>query len=134
MKTVKIMALVAALFASHNAQADAAHSEAKVTPLMRQPLPDYPGKEGVLITVEYAPGYVGGAHRHPGPLFIYVLQGSIEMQMARGELRGLRSGDTFYEDSKDVHGVGRNVSQTEPAKLLVFMVKDPNAPVVLPAQ
>ena len=132
MKTVSLMALVAALFTSTDVRADGGHSDAKVTALMQQPLPDYPGKEGVLATVEYAPGYVGEAHRHPGPLFIYVLQGSIEMQMTHGELRTLKPGDTFYDDPKETHGVGRNVSKTEPAKLLVFMVKDRNAPVVLP--
>lgn len=132
MKTVSIIALVAALFASGNLHADGEHSGAKVTPLMRQPLPDYPGKEGVLAAVEYAPGYVGAPHRHPGHAFVYVVQGSVEMQMERGELRTLMPGDTFYENPKETHSVGRNVSKTAPAKLLVFFVADQAKPLVLP--
>src|SRR5438874_8488525 len=76
MKTVSIMALVAALFASSDAYADGA----KVTTLMRQPLHDYPGKEAVLAAVEYAPGHDDAAHRHPGHVFVYVVEGAVEMR------------------------------------------------------
>jgi len=131
MKTVSTLALLAALFAADSLYGDEGHG-AKVTTLMRQPLPGYPGKEGVLIAVEYAPGHDDAAHRHPGPLFVYVLEGKVEMQLQGGELRTLEAGDTLYEDPKDTHGVGRNVSKTKPAKLLVFSVKDQNAPLVLP--
>jgi quercetin dioxygenase-like cupin family protein len=126
------MAFLAALFASGNLYADGEHSGAKVTTLMRQPLPDYPGKEGVLVAVEYAPGHDDAAHRHAGHVFVYVLEGTVEMQVEGGELRTLNPGDTFYEDPKGTHGVGRNVSRTKPAKLLVFFVKDQNVPLVLP--
>jgi quercetin dioxygenase-like cupin family protein len=126
------MALAATLFASGNLYADGADSGAKVTTLMRQPLPDYPGTEGVLVAVEFVPGHVDAAHRHPGHVFVYVLEGSVEMQVEGGELHTLKPGDTFYEDPKDTHPVGQNVSKTEPAKLLVFFVTDRNAPLVLP--
>jgi len=131
-RVVASMALTAALFAPANLHADAGDSSAKVTPLMRQPLPDSPGKDGVLITVEFAPGHVDPVHRHPGHAFIYVLEGSVEMQMEGGELHTLKPGDTFYENPKLTHSVGRNVSKTQPAKLLVFFVADRNAPLVLP--
>jgi quercetin dioxygenase-like cupin family protein len=126
------VALAATLFASADLYAHEEDSGAKVTTLMRQPLPDYPGKEGVLVTVEFAPGHVDAPHRHPGHVFVYVLEGSVEMQMEGGELQTLKPGDTFYENPKDTHPVGRNVSKTEPAKLLVFFVTDQNAPLVLP--
>ncbi len=126
--------LIAALFLSGNVYADGGASGAKVTTLMRQPLPDYPGKDGVLVTVEFAPGHVDAAHRHPGHVFVYVLEGSVEMQMEGGDLYTLKPGDTFYENPKDTHPVGRNVSKTEPAKLLVFFVADQNVPLVLPPQ
>jgi quercetin dioxygenase-like cupin family protein len=132
MKGVAYFALIAALLLSGNVYADGADSGAKVTTLMRQALPDYPGKEGVLVTVEFAPGHVDAAHRHPGHVFVYVLEGSVEMQMEGGELYTLKPGDTFYENPKDTHPVGRNVSKTEPAKLLVFFVTDENVPLVLP--
>jgi len=132
MKTVSMMALVATFLASGNLYADGAHDGAKVTPLMQQPLADYPGKEGLMVTVEFAPGHVDAAHRHPGHVFVYVLEGTIEMQVEGGELRTLRRGDTFYENPKDIHPVGRNVSDTQPAKLLVFFITEQGVPLVLP--
>jgi quercetin dioxygenase-like cupin family protein len=121
-------ALIAALFFSGNAYADAG---AKVTTLMRQPLANHPGKDGILVSVEFAPGHVDAAHRHPGHVFVYVLEGSVEMQMEGGELQTLRAGDTFYENPRDTHPVGRNVSKTQSAKLLVFFIADQNVPLVL---
>jgi len=129
---VAAMALAATLFASGNLHGDEGHSSVKVTTLMRQPLPDYPGKDGVLVAVEFAPGHVDAAHRHPGHVFVYVLEGSVEMQMEGGELQTLKPGDTFYENPQDTHPVGRNVSKTQPAKLLVFFIADQKVPLVLP--
>jgi len=131
---VASLALAAALFASGDLHAHGADAGAKVTPLMRQPLADHPGKDGVLAMVEFAPGHVDAAHRHPGHVFVYVLEGTVEMQVEGGELHTLKPGDTFYENPKDTHPVGRNVSKTEPAKLLVFFVTDQNTPLVLPPQ
>ena len=132
MKAVSMVVLAAAVLASGDLHADGAHAGAKVTTLMQQPLPDYPGKDGVLAVVEFAPGHVDAPHRHPGHLFVYVLEGSIEMQMEGGELQTLKPGETFYENPGQTHGVGRNVSKTEPAKLLVFFIADQNVPLVLP--
>jgi len=129
---LKNIASAAALLASGGLHADGDHSGAKVTALMRQPLSDHPGKDGVLVAVEFAPGHVDQAHRHPGHAFVYVLEGAVEMQMEGGELHTLKPGDTFYENPKDTHPVGRNVSQTQPAKLLVFFIADQNVPLVLP--
>jgi quercetin dioxygenase-like cupin family protein len=125
-------ALLVALLLSPHVHADGGDAGAKVTTLMRQPLPDYPGKDGVLVTVEFAPGHVDAAHRHPGHVFVYVLEGSVEMQVEGGALHTLKPGDTFYESPEDTHPVGRNVSKTEPAKLLVFFVTEQNVPPVLP--
>jgi quercetin dioxygenase-like cupin family protein len=134
--TLRMLALsavaAAASLAAGDLDADGRRPDAKVTSLMRRPLEGLPGKEGVLARVEYPAGYVGAEHRHPGPLFVYVLSGSVEMQMSGGQRRTLETGDTFYEDPRHDHGVGRNVSSTEPAELLVFAIKDPNAPLVLP--
>jgi quercetin dioxygenase-like cupin family protein len=125
-------ALLAALLLPGAVQADGAHGGVKVAPLMRQALAELPGKDGVLITVEFAPGHVDAAHRHPGHAFVYVLEGTVEMQMEGGELRTLKPGDAFYENPKDNHLVGRNLSKTQPARLLVFFVTDRNAPLVQP--
>ena len=106
--------------------------EAKVTPLLSKDIKEFPGKEGVMITVEYPPGAVDAVHRHNAHAFIYVLEGSIVMQLKGQEEVTLKPGDTFYEGPDDVHTVGRNASKTEPAKFVVFFVKDKGAPILVP--
>ena len=106
--------------------------EAKVTPLFSKDLADFPGKEGLMITVEYPPGSTDPIHRHNAHGFIYVLEGSIVMQVRGGKEVTLKPGQTFYEGPDDVHVVGRNASQTKPAKFVVFFVKDKGAPIVVP--
>ena len=108
--------------------------EAKVTQRMSKDLTDIPGREGLMLTVEYPPGSSDPVHRHNAHGFIYVLEGSIVMQVRGGKEVTLTAGQTFYEGPSDVHVVGRNASQTKPAKFLVFFVKDKGAPVLMPAK
>ena len=108
--------------------------EAKVAPLFSKDLTDLPGKEGVMITVEYPPGSIDPIHRHNAHAFVYVLEGSIVMQVRGGKEVTLTPGQTFYEGPNDVHTVGRNASQTQPAKFVVFFVKDKGAPILVPAK
>jgi quercetin dioxygenase-like cupin family protein len=107
--------------------------EAKVTELFSKDLTDFPGKEGLMITVEYPPGSSDPIHRHNAHAFVYVLEGSIVMQVRGGKEVTLTPGQTFYEGPSDVHVVGRNASQTKPAKFVVLLVKDKGAPVFVPA-
>src|SRR5499433_658360 len=106
--------------------------QAKVTDLLSKDLPNLPGKEGLMITVEYPPGNVDPIHRHNANGFIYVLEGTIVMQVRGGKETTVTAGQTFYEGPEDVHVVGRNASKTEPAKFIVLLVKDKGAPVVVP--
>jgi len=106
--------------------------EAKVTPLLSKDLTGIPGKEGLMIAVEYPPGSSDPVHRHNAHGFIYVLEGSIVMQVRGGKEVTLTAGQTFYEGPDDVHVVGRNASKTEPAKFIVFLVKEKGAPVLIP--
>ena len=108
--------------------------EAKVTPLMSEVLTDISGKEGLMITVEYAPGGSSPIHRHNAHAFVYVLEGSIVMQVKGGKEVTLTPGQTYYEGPNDIHVVSRNASNTEPAKFLVVLVKDKGAPVVVPVK
>jgi quercetin dioxygenase-like cupin family protein len=101
-----------------------------VTPLLTQPLPDLAGKEVLMITVEYPPGAADPVHRHDAHGFIYVLEGTIVMQVKGGKEVTLTRGQTFYEGPSDVHVVGRNASSTKPAKFLVLLVKKEGAPVL----
>ena len=106
--------------------------EAKLTDLMSKDLPNLPGKEGLMFIVDYPPGSVDPIHRHNANAFIYVLEGSIVMQVRGGKEVTLTSGQTFYEGPDDVHVVGRNASKTKPAKFVLVMVKDKGAPVLVP--
>jgi quercetin dioxygenase-like cupin family protein len=114
--------------------APAVADEPEVTPLMGQDLAGLPGKEGVMLTVEYAPGASSAKHRHNAHTFVYVLEGSIVMQVAGGESVTLGPGRTFYESPDDIHLVSKNASDSQPAKFLVFFVKDKGAPPVVPVQ
>jgi len=107
--------------------------EANVTPLFSKDLANLPGKEGLTLMVEYPPGSADPIHRHNANAFVYVLEGSIAMQVRGGKEVTLTTGQTFYEGPDDVHVIGRNASQTKPAKFVVFMVKEKGAPAFVPA-
>jgi quercetin dioxygenase-like cupin family protein len=107
--------------------------DAKVTELFSKDLTNLPGKEGLMIIVDYPPGSVDAIHRHNAHAFVYVLEGSIMMQVRGGKEVTLTPGQTFYEGPDDVHVVGRNASKTKPAKFVVVFVKDKGAPVLVPA-
>ena len=106
--------------------------EAKVTSLMSKDLKDFPGKEGLMIAVEYPPGATDPIHRHNAHAFVYVLEGSIVMQLKGGKEVTLTPGQTFYEGPDDVHIVGRSADKNKPAKFIVFLVKNKGAPVLVP--
>jgi quercetin dioxygenase-like cupin family protein len=108
--------------------------EAKVTPLMTKELADMPGKEALMILVEYPPGSSDPVHRHNAHAFVYVLEGTVVMQVKGGKPVTLTPGQTFYEGPDDVHIVGRNASSTKPAKFVVLLLKKQGAPVLVPAQ
>ena len=106
----------------------------KVTPLLSRDLTEFPGKEGTMITVMYPPGASEPIHRHNAHVFVYVLQGSVVMQVRGGKELTLTVGQTFYEGPNDIHIVGRNASKTEPAKFIAFFIKDKGAPTHLPTK
>jgi quercetin dioxygenase-like cupin family protein len=109
-------------------------AEAVVNELMTKALANVPGKEGTMLIVTYPPGSKDPVHRHNASAFVYVLEGTIVMQVKGGKEVTLHPGETFFEGPKDVHIVGRNASTTEPAKFLVVLVKDQGAPVLVPVK
>jgi quercetin dioxygenase-like cupin family protein len=122
--SVPVFLIAAALFAQ----------DAQVTPLMSKDLPEFPGKEGLMITVVYPPGASDPIHRHNAHAFVYVLEGTVVMQVKGGKEITLTPGQSFYEGPNDIHVVGRNASTTKPAKLLVLLVKNKDAPVLIPVK
>ena len=103
------------------------------TALFQTDLPDIEGREAVVLEVVYPPGVASASHRHNAHTFVYVLEGTVEMQVAGGELLKLVAGQTFYETPDNIHSVSRNASDTEPAKILVVFIKQEGAPMTVPA-
>src|SRR5262245_36795851 len=128
--TTKLVALILLCLMTGTAVAQ----EPKVTPLMSKDLAETAGREVLAITVEHAPGGSSHVHRHNAHAFVYVLEGSVVMQLRGGEQVTLTPGQTFYEGPDDVHVVDRNASSTQPAKFLVFMIKNKGAPALVPAE
>jgi quercetin dioxygenase-like cupin family protein len=124
--TIKLVALVLLCLMTRTAVAQ----EPKVTSLMSKDLPEHPGREALMITVEHAPGGSSAIHRHNA----HVLEGSVVMQLKGGQQVTLTPGQSFYEGPDDVHVVDRNASGTQPAKFLVLLIKDKGAPALVPAQ
>ena len=135
MSTLRILgtALVLA-FGSQPIESAHAAESAVVTPLMLKDLADVPGKEMVMLMVDYPPGAVDPIHRHDAYAFVYVLEGTIVEQVRGGKEVTLAPGQTFYEGPDDVHTVGRNASATEPAKFVVVLLKKKGVDAVLPAE
>ncbi len=133
--TTTLVALVLLSLMTGTAMAQQAKAQhAKVTSLMSKDLPENPGKEALMIMVEYPPGSSDPIHRHNAHALVYVLEGSIVMQVKGGKQVTLTPGQTFYEGPDDVHVVGRNASKTKPAKFVVFLIKDKGAPVLVPVE
>ena len=133
MKKCRLSALCTVLFAS-NALLPYPVAAAEVAVLFKQELADMVGKTGQLVTVEFAPGEASASHRHNAHTFVYVLEGSVVMQVQGGEEETLVAGQTFYENPDDIHAVAKNASDTEPAKFLVLFIKDTGAPVTVPVE
>ncbi len=127
---IPMAALVAVLLCA--AAGPLTAQQAEVTPLMTKALADIPGKEALMITVVYPPGGADPVHRHNAHGFIYVLEGSVVMQVKGGKPVTLTAGQTFYEGPDDIHVVGRSASSTKPAKLLVLLLKNKGAPALVP--
>jgi quercetin dioxygenase-like cupin family protein len=134
----RLLSLGASLVLAWSAQlTSAAHAgspQPVVIPAMQKDLAGVPGREVVMLTVEYPPGTVEHVHRHDAYAFVYVLEGSIIEGVRGGKEVTLTPGQTFYEGPDDVHTVGRNASATKPAKFLVVMVKKKGVDAVLPAE
>ena len=130
-RSMGIGVLVALLSFATTAQQAPSPPGPIVTPVMSKDLSDLPGKEALMLSVEYPPGGADPVHRHDAHGFIYVLEGSVVMGVKGGKEVTLSPGQTFYEGPKDIHTVGRNASSTQPAKFLVLLIKKKGAEAVL---
>ena len=128
------IAIAACVLAAQLAPAAPAAPPADVKELMSKPLTDIPGKEGLMLAVTYPPGSADEIHRHNAHAFLYVIEGSIVMQLQGAKPVTLKAGETFYEGPNDVHIVGRNASDSKPAKFVVVLVKEQCVPAFIPVK
>jgi len=105
-----------------------------VTPLLTRDLVGVPGKEVSMVKVEYLPGGASSPHRHDANVLVYVLEGSVVMQVQGQDPVTLKAGDTFSETPTDIHLQSANASKTEPAKFIAIVIKDKGAPVTRPVE
>ena len=127
----KMLMLVLAI-AGLAAESALSAPEAQVEQVLSRPFADIPGKEGLMLVVTYPPGSGDVVHRHDAHGFVYVLEGSVVMQVKGGPQVTLTAGQTFYEGPDDIHIVGYNASRAQPAKMVVFLVKNKSVPFFLP--
>lgn len=133
MNSIRLMFFVSAT-ASLLGALPVAAEDGRVTPLMEKNLANYPGKEGLMVSVEYGPGGSTPIHKHDADVFVYVLEGSVVMQLKGQKEVTLSPGETFYEGPSDIHLVSRNASKTKPAKFIVVLLKNKGDPVVMPVK
>ena len=105
-----------------------------ITTLITKDLAVLPGEQVLMYTVDFPPGFSSPVHRHNAQVCVYVLEGSVVMQVRGKEELTLGRGQSFYEDPDDIHVVSRNASRTKPAKFLVFLINKKGAPLLLPAK
>lgn len=131
---ISVAAFATSLMCLISVSLSAQQPEPTVTKVTEKELTDIPGKEVLILTVEYAPGAVDSPHRHNADAFVYVLEGSVVEQVKGGKPVTLTVGQTFYEGPEDIHVVGRNASTTKPAKILAVLVKNKGAPPLVPVK
>ena len=105
-----------------------------ITPLITKDLAVLPGDQVLMYTVDFPPGFSNPIHRHNAQVSVYVLEGSVVMQVKGQQEFTLLPGQTFYEGPNDIHIVSRNASSTKPAKFLVFLIHKKGTPLVIPAE
>ena len=139
-KTMLVLAflITSALIATSTLMAQTAVTppvaQETITTLLTKHVVGFPGEEALMYTVDFPPGYSSPVHRHNAQVSVYVLEGSVVMQVRGGKELTLQPGQTFYEAPDDIHIVSRNASSTKPAKFLVFMIHKEGAPLVIPAK
>jgi quercetin dioxygenase-like cupin family protein len=138
MNRAKLIAVVAAvviasfLALSYASGVSAQQPGVKRTLLTRQDLSGIPGREGLLVQVELAPGVKEPLHTHPGDLFAYVQEGTITLTMEGKPTATMKQGGVFVVPAGTVHS-GENTGKT-PVKLLVTFVVEKGKPLTTPVQ
>ncbi|MBB5066470.1 cupin domain-containing protein [Granulicella mallensis] len=105
-----------------------------ITPLITKDLAGHPGEQVLMYTVDFPPGFASPIHRHNAQVSVYVLEGSVVMQVRGQKELTLGPGQIFYEDPNDIHVVSRNASSTKPAKFLVLLINKKGSPLVIPVK
>lgn len=104
-------------------------SKANVKTLYSAPLQGVEGKEMIVKHYSIPPKFVGGKHMHPGPVFVYVLEGELTIELETGT-KTFKAGE-LYPEEINAAMVGKNLSGTDDLELLVFQVGDIGKPMMI---
>jgi len=132
--TLKRMLVLSLLITSTLVLTNPLMAQETITPIMTHALAEDSGKEVLMYTVDFPAGFSSPIHRHNAQVSVYVLEGSVVMQVKGGKELTLGTGQSFYEDPNDIHVVSRNASNSKPAKFLVFLIHKKDAPLVVPVR
>jgi quercetin dioxygenase-like cupin family protein len=134
MASSKAVFVLALLVTSSLVPSSTLMAQETITTLITKDLAGHSGEQTLMYTVDFPPGFSSPVHRHNAQVCVYVLEGSVVMQVRGQKELTLGPGQTFYEDPNDIHVVSRNASNTKPAKFLVFLINKKGAPLVIPAK
>ena len=129
---MRVLKIFAGVFLLGISAAASAQSVA-VRNLFQTDVADVTNQEIIVLEVNYPAGNDSPVHRHNAHTIVYVLEGTVIMQVEGSEPQTLGPGEIFYENPDDIHSMSRNASDTEPAKILVFFLKGKGAATTEPA-
>jgi quercetin dioxygenase-like cupin family protein len=113
----------------HDAQEHATANPTRgVAPLLTESIGDIGDADASMLILTLLPKHVSTPHKHSGPVFAYVLEGRVENQVEPEEPKKYSAGDFWYEPAMHVHRSFTNLSDTEQARVLVFMVTPKGSP------
>ncbi len=107
--------------------------KAKVTALIEEALPGVAGKKVIIKHLAFPPGFVGGKHFHPGPVYLYVLEGALTIETEGGGTQTISAGG-LYKEPLGRTMRGRNLNTNDWTKIVVFQVGDEGKPMMIKAK
>ncbi|MGF1697148.1 cupin domain-containing protein [Vibrio kyushuensis] len=103
--------------------------KATMQKLHQAPLPGVDGKEMTVVHLAAPAGFISSKHTHPGPVYVYVLEGELTIEL-ENETKTFKAGE-LYPEEIDSAMIGKNSSSTDDLELLIFQVGDIGKPMMI---
>jgi quercetin dioxygenase-like cupin family protein len=126
----RVTATIGAAVSASALVSTAALGDLQVTPLLKQEIQGMENMEANIALFEVDPGFETERHIHPGHVFVYVLEGTIEVDAEGEDPIQVSAGEAAYE-LPNLPMVGRNTSSTEGARFVVFQVGEAGKPLMI---